>query len=238
MYQCQEMTQHTCLVACTLWYLQNWQNNNHFSKTYYAIPLFNISTFPRSWKISVQDLPSHRDIKHMMLLEKRRLSDIFTGKNCIDLLLNFWQEPAASSFHALARQKQGAQVWIQQEQGQRVTALCKPINHEPNSPLAGWDWGIGGCHQQGTNTQPPRLSPRLPPRHSPSTAAFPPGHTCLFQWEFQVQLISQSSKQCPGTEGFTRVRTMPRWCPARSQLITTRAQGFFLLTPRANHLPK
>lgn len=45
-------------------------------------------------KIYVQDLPSHRDIKHMMLLEKCRLSDILTGKNGIDLILNFWQEPA------------------------------------------------------------------------------------------------------------------------------------------------
>lgn len=180
-----------------------------------------------------------------MLLDKCRLSDIFTGKNCIDLLLNFWQEPAASSFHALARQKQAAWVWIQQEQGQWVTAFCKPINHEPNSHLAGWDWGIGGCPvpSAGHQQQPPKLSSRLSPRHSscpqqwapPAQQAFPLGQTCLFQWEFQTLLISQSSKQCPGTEGFTRVRTMPGWCSAGSQLITTRAQGFFLLTP--SHTP-
>lgn len=73
------------------------KKTNHFSKVYYATPLFNASIFHGDRKIHVPDLPSHRDIKHMMLLEKRQWSDIFTGKNGIDLILNFWQEPAGWS---------------------------------------------------------------------------------------------------------------------------------------------
>lgn len=60
----------------------------------YATPLFNTSIFHRDRKIYVQDLPNHRDIKHMMLLEKCQLSHIFTGKKGIDLILSFWQAPA------------------------------------------------------------------------------------------------------------------------------------------------
>lgn len=61
---------------------------------YYATPLFNASILHRDSKIYVQDLPRHRDIKHMMLLEKCRLSDIFTGKKSFELILNFWPKPA------------------------------------------------------------------------------------------------------------------------------------------------
>lgn len=192
MYHCQEMTQHTSLAVSTLWYLQNWWNNHHFSKTYYATPFFNISTFHRSWKICVQDLPSHSNIKHMMLLEQCRLSDIFTGENCIDLLLNFWQEPAASSFHTLARQKQGAQVWILQEQGQQV---INSVSQLITSLIPIWQTGTGEwvgawCHQQGINTQPPKLSSRLSPRHSPTPRAL-------------SSELPQQSRYSPGTLAYS-----------------------------------
>lgn len=79
------MTHHAAQesVACIIFRTD--KKKKHASKPYYSASLFNSSILKRDRKMYVQDLTSHRDIKHILHLGKCQLSNIFTQKIALAL---------------------------------------------------------------------------------------------------------------------------------------------------------
>lgn len=113
-------------------------------------------------------------------------------------------------------QKRGAwKVCIKQEQGQYVTTLCKPRNHERSSHFAGWETERGRClvpsAEQHHRTKQAQL-------HSQSQMPFHSDHPSALD-SFSTSDIStktgksaEACKQFLGRGGFIGIKEMMTWC--------------------------